>query len=221
MSDVQLVKVAGTNALAELDRLRGKYPSTGLYPILLGDLDDHCRILETPNATTDISATLAESRNIDPARWFREKPDADPDLYQPEDGEWPTSPPEELGIITHQDVVTRKPKSEVLIGLLKVAAPWEVFAHLNWGGWNDCPFPAEHCAIHRYWTSLYGAEVVSVTGDVVQCVATRPPRDRDTSLRLAREQYVYCYDIVEQGVQSIAALAAGLLGSAYWYFWWD
>ena len=218
---MRLVTVSGSHAIAELDRLRGLYQSTGLYPILLGDAEDHTRIMDTLDESADVTATLDESRKIDPVRWFREKPKSEPELYQSEEGEWPASPPEELGIITHQDVLTRKPKKEVLIGLLKVAAPWEVFAQLNWGGWNDCPFPAEHCAIHGYWASLYGAEVVSITGDVVQCVVTRPPSDRDASLRLAREQYVYCYDIVEQGVQSIAALAAGLTNSRYWYFWWD
>jgi hypothetical protein len=31
----------------------------------------------------------------------------------------------------------------------------------------------------------------------------------------------YCPDIVEQGVESVSALAAHLLDSPLWYFWWD
>jgi hypothetical protein len=38
---------------------------------------------------------------------------------------------------------------------------------------------------------------------------------------LAQAQYVYCPDIVDQGVESIEALAATLLGDPRWFFWWD
>lgn len=221
MSEIRIINVAGKNALAELDRLREEYPATGLYPILLGDAEDHDRISDGRGEAVDVTLTVAESWKIDPAHWFREKAESQLELDPSEEGAWPDSPPGKLGVITHQDILTQKPKKEVRIGLFRVFAPWEVFAHLNWGGWNDCPFPAEHCAIHRYWESHYGAEVVSVTGDVVQCLVSRPPKNRDGGFRLAREQYVYCYDIVDQGVQSIAALASGLLNSRSWYFWWD
>jgi len=51
-------------------------------------------------------------------------------------------------------------------------------------------------------------------------VQSRPPT-REAALELAREQYVYCSDIVDQGVQTLSALAAVLMQSAWWYFWWD
>ncbi len=43
---------------------------------------------------------------------------------------------------------------------------------------------------------------------------------RREALKLAREQYLYCGDIVSQGVGSIAGLAAILEVSTHWYFWW-
>jgi hypothetical protein len=89
------------------------------------------------------------------------------------------------------------------------------------GGWNACPFPWDHCAVHRYWQQQYGAEVVSVTHDIVQCDVSRPPTDRQAALSLAEQQYYYCADIVQQGVGTIEALAALLLKGRYWYFWWD
>lgn len=217
MSPFELVTVPGKNALAELERLRARYPATGLYPILFGDAEDYQLISEGMEDASDASLVLEQSRRIDPLQWLREKLPIEPD----EDGEWPEEAGDEMGIRTHLDILSREPKKETVIGLLKVAAPWEVFAYLNWGGWNDCPFPAEHCAPHRYWASQYGAEVVSITGDVVQCTVSRPPTDRESSLRLAREQFCYCYDIVEQGTETIAALAAGLMNSNCWYFWWD
>jgi len=40
-------------------------------------------------------------------------------------------------------------------------------------------------------------------------------------MELAKEQYIFCNDIVDQGVGTVSALAATLLDSNYWYFWWD
>jgi plasmid stabilization system protein ParE len=112
-------------------------------------------------------------------------------------------------------------KPSVFIGLMRLDAPWEASAWLRWGGWNACPFPWEHCAVHRYWQEQYGAEVVSITHAIVQCVVPRPPSDRRSALALAEQQYYYCADIVQQGVGTIEALAALLLNGRCWYFWWD
>jgi hypothetical protein len=51
-------------------------------------------------------------------------------------------------------------------------------------------------------------------------VETRP-QSRAAALDLAREQFLYCSDIVEQGVGTLSALAAALMENDWWYFWWD
>jgi hypothetical protein len=38
---------------------------------------------------------------------------------------------------------------------------------------------------------------------------------------LARDQYLYCEDNVEQWTRTLEALAARLLRGEAWYFWWD
>lgn len=220
MTRPQVLKIPGKSALVELERHREQYSATGLYPILFGDADDFGRI-NNDLEKFDPAETLAESRLVDAEEWFRQQPLNNPELYQFEEGDWPAWNANPTGIITHLDLLTNKPLKEVFLGLLEIQTPWEAFAHLNWGSWNDCPAPAEHCAIHRYWAAKYGAEVVSITGDIVQCTVARPPVDRSASLLLARQQYIYCYDIVDQGTQTIAALAAELLNSNTWYFWWD
>ena len=60
-----------------------------------------------------------------------------------------------------------------------------------------------------------------MSGDIVECVVTKPPTDRNAPTILAWEQYWYCVDIVEQGCESVSNLAATILNSPYWYFWWD
>ena len=71
MSAIQLLTVAGTDALSELQRLRGQYASTGLYPILFGSAQDHERVEEGRDDVDDatIAAIIEASRAIDPARW--------------------------------------------------------------------------------------------------------------------------------------------------------
>ena len=41
------------------------------------------------------------------------------------------------------------------------------------------------------------------------------------ALDLAREQYAYCPDLVDQGTETLSALAASLLKDEWWHFWWD
>jgi len=67
----------------------------------------------------------------------------------------------------------------------------------------------------------YGAQITGVSGEVIECIVSNPPRDQAAAIELAWQQYWYCDDIVEQGCESISNLAATLLNSPYWYFWWD
>ena len=94
-------------------------------------------------------------------------------------------------------------------------------AYLRWGGWNDCPPPAQHVAALKCWRERFGVELVGVNGDTQNLRATRRPADRETAMTLAHEQYAYCPDIVEQGVGGLSALAARLMADDWWYFWWD
>jgi hypothetical protein len=107
------------------------------------------------------------------------------------------------------------------MGLVPTTTPWEVPAFLRMGGWNSCPDAAVHCAIHRYWQSQFGAVIVAATADVVEMDVSRPPGTREAAMELAKQQYNYCSDIVDQGTETLSLLAASLLNGAAWYFWWD
>jgi hypothetical protein len=80
---------------------------------------------------------------------------------------------------------------------------------------------AEHAALWRYWQERYGATVACIANDVIEFTVSKPPRTREQALELARQQYVYCADIVHQGVGTVEALAATMMNSSVWYFWWD
>jgi hypothetical protein len=76
-------------------------------------------------------------------------------------------------------------------------------------------------AVARYWRDRFGAEIAAVSSDVVEFTVSRPPSDDAQALELAWQQYLYCADIVDQGVGSVATLAQSLRHSTRWYFWWD
>jgi hypothetical protein len=227
--------VAGYDALVRLAELRADFRASGLYPVLLGEPSEARSVLAALDPALSPAAVLAEVESIDPAQRLRQRDEAyqaeiedelgewAEDDSEPDDieGEWPDEPQGQASISAHLHLSTGKPKREVVIALLTIQEPWQAFAPLDWGGWNECPYAAEHCAVHRYWAAKYGSEVVSITSDVVECSVARPPMDRETAMRLAWEQFFYCPDIVEQGTQTVAALAAALLASSAWFFWWD
>jgi hypothetical protein len=78
-----------------------------------------------------------------------------------------------------------------------------------------------HLAFFRHWHDRYGARVITVTNDIIEFAVTRPPSTPAAANELAREQFVYCPDIVHQGVNTVGNLRASLLNSPNWYFWWD
>jgi hypothetical protein len=49
----------------------------------------------------------------------------------------------------------------------------------------------------------------------------RPAGTREDALRLAQEQFLFCGDLIHQGMGNVTNLAAILLEGQYWYFWWD
>ena len=119
------------------------------------------------------------------------------------------------------DILTRTPHAEVTLVLVPTRIGYHVPALLNWGGWNDCPAPEEHVALLKYWNATHGAELVSLSSDVLEMKVARPPETRELGSALAYEHFAYCRDIVEQGCGTVAALARALTGGRSWYFWWD
>ena len=110
----------------------------------------------------------------------------------------------------------------VVLAEIPIKNPWEVFAWLPFGGWNECPANEEHMAVAKYWFEKYGAFPAVMTHDVLEYgLPGACPMSGEQALDLALEQYAYCSDIVDQGVETIGRLADGLAKSNCWYFWWD
>lgn len=219
---MEIIRVPGEDALREIAGYRQAYGKTSrLYPFVIGTDDEVKKFEEMIYPPADGGAAWLElAGQVDVAGWLCDK------SYEYSEGwpdeSWPETdePPMET-IFSLHDLLSGQPKPQVNIGLVEVANPWEIFAKLGFGDWNDCPAPHVHVALHRYWHQRFMAMPIAISGDVVECSVGAPPKDRDTALVLAREHYTYCYDIVEQGVGSIGSLGSAVFNSKFWYFWWD
>jgi hypothetical protein len=223
--DFTTIKVPGFEAIRLLEEHRLRYESTGEYPFLIGDAQELDRIKDTAHFNErEPAAIIQSSFDMTIADWIAvRRKDLVDDEFSAEEtsGSWPGEVVEKGSISLHRDVLTGTIKPEVYLGLARIEEPWQLPAELKFGGWNDCPEPEVHCAFHREWRGRFSAEIIGVSGDVVECAVANPPRNRPSALELAWEQYWYCPDIVDQGCETVAALAAKLLNSPYWYFWWD
>lgn len=120
-----------------------------------------------------------------------------------------------LGIVSY-----RGQTIPMVLAEIPAEHPWEIFAWMPFGGWNDCPSDEELMAAAKYWFEQYGAVPAVLTRDVLEFDLPAPvPKER--AMELAMEQYTFCSDIVDQGCESIGALADTLWQSSKWFFWWD
>ena len=113
-----------------------------------------------------------------------------------------------------------KKAAEVIIAKIPTDKPWEIFAWLPFGGWNECPEPETMMSVGRYWFQRYGAIPALISHDILE-FAAQPVKDRSAAIGLSLEQYAFCNDIIDQGFQELCVLADVLTKSSVWFFWWD
>jgi hypothetical protein len=218
------VETTGAEALATWERLKAEGKS---WPIVVGDDEDLLHIadafsMDPDRSTATILAATAKLTYPKALNNFAKEEWGD-DLSSVEVGAWPKNGAAARGFVelTAAEDLDGKPKPKVHILLLPTNDSAEAFAYLRWGGWNACPPPELHVLAARDWARRYGAEVVGICGDVVNMRVRKRPSSRKEALALAREHLAYCPDIVFQGSSDLAPLAAALMDSDWWFFWWD
>ncbi len=70
----------------------------------------------------------------------------------------------------------------------------------------------------RQWKAEFDFRIIGVGLDFIQADILKEPRDY---LKLAREIYSMCPDVVDQGTESVGELAAEMKRSKTMFFWWD
>ena len=109
----------------------------------------------------------------------------------------------------------------LILAKIPVKNPWEIFAYLPFGNWNECPDTPELMAVAKYWFEKHGAIPAAMSHDELEFLLPALI-SQDQAMELAVEQYGFCPDIVDQEDDpTVGALADVLRQSTVWYFWWD
>ena len=110
----------------------------------------------------------------------------------------------------------------LILAKIPVKNPWEIFAYLPFGNWNDCPDTPELMAAAKYWFEQYGTVPAAMSHDELEFLLPAPvPKEK--AVDAAVELYGFCPDVIDQGPEdaTVGALADVLRQSTVWYLWWD
>ncbi|HEX2576870.1 MAG TPA: DUF4253 domain-containing protein [Aquihabitans sp.] len=226
----RLEVAGGPAALETWEALRSRHPRTGLWPVVLGaDL----QAIDQLTWRVDI---LAEDRPGIPV--LDDVPPA-PELFvdwmgDPAADDYLNDVPRHLAKLEADEGQIRerlaaRPDAEavralagerVQIGLVPATAGWEVPALLAWSGAErDGIAGAEHLSVLHFWHGAYGADLVALGLDTLECLVARPPEDARGAFELAVQHYAYCPALMDNLAPAMGALAATLFGR-HWLFDW-
>ncbi len=205
-------------------------PQTGYWPVLrlnyasMGWSSPDTRLEIKALAARSVRDVVDEAGRIDVPTWLDERQaECAPDPDDPDEADalealisrWPSeaAPKPDFWILSAEF-----PSPWLELRLVPTTIARHVPVFFNYG---NGPAPCEHVAVLQEWYRRYGAEIVTSAGDTVEMTVSRLPRSRKAAWTLAFDHYAYCPDLVLQGTQTIARLAAVLLDCDKWYFWWD
>jgi hypothetical protein len=203
-------------------RLRAAHHQTGLWPFLVGpdrkEVDRQAISgLWYGAATAHDSTAIARGLALDVRAFLAERA---AELAAPD----PATLPVDAAALAWAD---REPQfaftaRDTVIGLIQAAHGYEVPGLLSWSGAVNYDMDgAHHVAVLRSWQERFGAELVTLTGDQIELLVARPPRDPATIVQVAVELLGYCPDLDVLGTGTAAVLANEVVPHRRWSFWWD
>ena len=110
----------------------------------------------------------------------------------------------------------------LILAKIPVKNPWEIFAYLPFGNWNECPDTPKLMVAAKYWFEQYGAVPAAMSHDELEFLLSAPVPE-EKAMETAVEMYGFCPDVIDQGPEdaTVGALADVLRQSTVWYLWWD
>jgi hypothetical protein len=104
------------------------------------------------------------------------------------------------------------------IGLAAAGRPADVLPRIGWShNWGAL----EHAAVLRSWEDRFGARLLQVGFDEIRLLAERPPRTLQAAEHVAAEHFAFGDTCTGMGLCDIPGVAAELLATPIWTFWWD
>ncbi len=107
---------------------------------------------------------------------------------------------------------------DLILAKIPTTHPWEVFAWMPFGGWNECPGPDIMMAVSKHWYEKYGAVPATISHDSLEF--STEPVDIKHAKQLAKEHCAFCPDIIMEG-GCLGEVINALTKSTMWFFWWD
>lgn len=214
----ELVRVSGSEAVQKWHALREE--GRGVFtPVILVEPENYALDGDAlAELQLELPKTLAAAEAMSVADFFARRKSENAALLQElEAGDWPALP-------YRLEPYLPRHSGEVVIAKVPTPNSYEALAYVGFGGWNDCPYDAEHVAVFRHWHDRYGADLFAISGDILECVVERPPATREAALDLAREHTMYAPGTLGEfsgGGSSVPELAGALFDSRHWLFWWD
>jgi hypothetical protein len=217
--------VTGVEAVATWQTLRGLVDVMGYWPVIVGDHENLETIVTRGGKARSPQEVIDEGLRLDVEQVLRQREEQYTSAYHTplsevlSHGAWPG--PKEIPATL--SMITGEQFERVTIALLPTLVGWRVPAYLNFGAWNDCPFPQEHVCMLKHWHEHYGADLMGMTDTTIEMRVGRPPRDRENALHLAWQHFVYCNETIGYGLvtNTLEDLAARLLDTPLWQFRWD
>lgn len=108
---------------------------------------------------------------------------------------------------------------EIYLLQVPTKKPYEVFAWVPFGGWNNCPDTDEMIAICKYWYDEYWVLPALITYDSLYMYLYEPITDMETAKSIAKEQSMFCIDVA--GMGGMEGYVWMTSYSHVWNFWWD
>lgn len=218
---IYLMRVPATEALTQWEHLRHLVPETGYWPVIGWDRFKQPLWEEEP-----VEDILEAGLRIDVQQWFAQQWH---EQYGNNVALWENSTKKEADQkathFTFHLHLRRFPWTLpplAPIALVPTMHSWEVPAYLTAQANDWDPPDAAHVAVLKYWYERWQAEVVSLNTGLLEMRVLQPPTTFHEAFELAKEQYLYAPDVVDQWLGgNLNTLAKMLLNGQVWSFWWD
>jgi hypothetical protein len=110
------------------------------------------------------------------------------------------------------------------IGLAAASRPADALPAMGWkpANWIDGVLPV--ATVLRSWEDRFGARLLEVGIDQFTLLVDRPPRSAQAAERIAAELYSFADEVScggKKGLNEVPSIAAHLVDSPTWGFWWD
>lgn len=224
-------------AVAAWSSLAGRFPSTGLWPLLLDSLYDGSG---RPWSSGELSpASEVDIDALDPLDvlergWHGSLvPIRNP--WAPGTGPLALFGPEFPGLTQNQPSsddgpVVSDPGGTSHLGLVSCRRPADAVAVAGWMGAINLREPVEVSAVLRSWEDRFGAVLVGLGFATVTLLINRPPTSDREALRVAAEVAAFCPDALWQPEsqwpyserdRTLEALSREVVRKPVWRLWFD